>query len=165
MALVVALAVGDGEPVFVGEPVDEAVADSDGVALAECDALGDAEPVLVDEAVAERPCGAGMAVAVELADVVAMAVVDDVALAEEVSDGTGLANVSASPASDGAEEAVAASEKVARADPGERDAVALAERDPLAEYVGVRDHIALGESDPLAESDGILLAAMAVQKT
>jgi len=39
LALVVALAVGDGEPVFVGEPVDEGVADSDGVLLAESDAL------------------------------------------------------------------------------------------------------------------------------
>ena len=40
LALVVALAVGDGEPVFVGEPVDESVADSVGVALEERDALG-----------------------------------------------------------------------------------------------------------------------------
>ena len=39
LALVVALVVGDGEPVFVGEPVDEGVADSDGVPLAESDVV------------------------------------------------------------------------------------------------------------------------------
>ena len=85
----VALVMGDGEPVFVGEPVRAVV------------------------------------------------------LAEEVSDGAGLADVSASPASDGAEEAVASGEKVAIADP-----VALAER----------DRVALGERERVAESDGVLLA-------
>ena len=40
VALVVALAVGDGEPVFVGEPVDEGVEDSEGVVLAESEEVG-----------------------------------------------------------------------------------------------------------------------------
>ena len=97
----VALVIGDGKPVFVGEPV-------------------------------------------------AVAAVDAVVLAEEVSDSAGLADASASPASDGAEEAAAAGEKVTIA-----DRVALAERDRVA--LAEHDRVALSERERVAECDGVLL--------
>jgi hypothetical protein len=93
--------------------------------------------------------------------------VDAFALAEEGSDCVELIDAGASPASDGADEAVAAGDKVALAESegvalAERDGVLLAESDALVVVDDASEGVALAECDALGvvedDSEGVALA-------
>ena len=88
--------------------------------------------------------------------------VDAFALAEEGSDCVELIDAGASPASDGADEAVAAGKKVAEVALGEREEVLLAEADALVVVDVDSDGVALAECDALGvvedDSEGVALA-------